>query len=59
MEGMDDKLTLTMFIEALKVGDLYVSLKKDTPTSYPLAMRHANRYADRKEVFRQKKKQEG
>lgn len=52
VEGLDDKSALAMFIKALRVGDLYVSLKTDTPASYPLAMRRANLYADTKEAVR-------
>lgn len=33
--GMDDKLAITMFVEALRVGDLYKSLRRKTP---PLTM---------------------
>lgn len=48
-----------MFIEALGVGNLYVSLKTDMPTSYAMAIRQANRYANTEEAVRQKRKQEG
>lgn len=46
VEELDDKLVLAMFIKALRVGNLYVSLKMDTPASYAMAIRWANRYDD-------------
>lgn len=54
VEELDEKSALVMFIEALRVGDLYISLKTDTPASYPLAMQPANRYVDTEEDVRQK-----
>lgn len=59
MEGLDDKSALTMFIEVLRVGNLYVILKTDTPASYALAIRCANRCAYTEEAVRQKKRHEG
>lgn len=54
VEELDDKSPLAMFIEALRVGNLYVILKMDTLASYAMAIL----YADTEEAVRQKRKQE-
>lgn len=54
---MDDKLALTLFIEAQQVGNLYVSLWTYTPTTYALAIMCANRFAHTEDTISHKRKQ--
>nr|GLL39558.1 uncharacterized protein LOC109183154 [Ipomoea trifida] len=51
VEGMDDKLAITMFIVALRVGDLYKSLKRKIPTDYVVMIAKANWYAIEEEIY--------
>lgn len=59
VEGLDDKSALALFMDALQAGLLYQSLRNNTPTTYALAIKRANRYADTKEAMDQKRRQEG
>lgn len=59
VEGLDDKLALTMLIEALHLSNMYINLRMDTPASYSLVIRRANIFTDTKEAVHQKKRQVG
>lgn len=51
MEGLDDKSTLTMFIEYLRANDLYINLRMDTPNSYSMAIKCANQHVNMDETL--------
>ncbi|XP_031095148.1 uncharacterized protein LOC115999438 [Ipomoea triloba] len=56
VECLDDWTAITLFMEALKAGDLFASLRTDTPETYAQAIQRANRYAETKEALRQKQR---
>ncbi|XP_031127676.1 uncharacterized protein LOC116029774 [Ipomoea triloba] len=56
VEGLDDRIAITLFMEALKAGDLFASLRTDTPETYAQAIQRANRYAETEEALRQKQR---
>lgn len=57
MEELDEKFALAMFIKALRLNDMYVSLKTNPLASYATTQ-WANRYVDTEEAVQQKRKQE-
>lgn len=46
MEGLDDHLALIMFIDSLRVGNLYVSLRTMPHMMYTQVLQQANQYTD-------------
>ncbi|XP_031090841.1 uncharacterized protein LOC115995830 [Ipomoea triloba] len=57
VEGLDDRTAITLFMETLKAGDLFASLRTDIPETYAQAIQRANRYAETEEALRQKQRQ--
>ncbi|XP_019188354.1 PREDICTED: uncharacterized protein LOC109182659 [Ipomoea nil] len=55
-EGLDDRTALTLFMEALRSGDLPTSLRRKNPETYAQAIQWAHKYADAEEALRQKRK---
>ncbi|XP_031131709.1 uncharacterized protein LOC116033094 [Ipomoea triloba] len=53
VEDLDDRTALTLFT-SLRSGDLFTSLRSDTPDTYAQAIQQANKYAEMEEAIRQK-----
>ncbi|XP_031106379.1 uncharacterized protein LOC116011022 [Ipomoea triloba] len=51
VKGLDDRTTITLFMEALKAGDLFASLRTDTPETYAQAIQRANRYPKQRRPY--------
>ncbi|XP_019196055.1 PREDICTED: uncharacterized protein LOC109189888 [Ipomoea nil] len=51
VEDLDDRTTLTLFKEALRSGDLFTSLRRETPDTYAQAIQRANKYAETEEAL--------
>ncbi|XP_019166965.1 PREDICTED: uncharacterized protein LOC109162736 [Ipomoea nil] len=58
VEDLNDRTTLTLFVEALRSGDLFTSLRRETPETYAQAIQRANKYAETEEALRQKRRRE-
>ncbi|XP_019154324.1 PREDICTED: uncharacterized protein LOC109150802 [Ipomoea nil] len=58
VEDLDDRTALTLFMEALRSGDLFTSLRRETPDTYAQAVQRANRYAETEEALQQKIRRE-
>ncbi|XP_019179508.1 PREDICTED: uncharacterized protein LOC109174703 [Ipomoea nil] len=58
VENIDDKSGVVMFVDALRAGDLYKSLRCKTPDTYAALMAKADRYAEAEEANRLKGREE-
>ncbi|XP_031095210.1 uncharacterized protein LOC115999502 [Ipomoea triloba] len=54
VENLDDKSAIVMFIDALKAGELFKSLRRKTPCTYVDLMAKVDRYAEAEEANRLK-----
>ncbi|XP_019177678.1 PREDICTED: uncharacterized protein LOC109172889 [Ipomoea nil] len=54
VEDIDDKSGMVMFVDALRAGDLYKTLRRKTSDTYAALMAKADRYAEAEEANRLK-----
>ncbi|XP_019172505.1 PREDICTED: uncharacterized protein LOC109167889 [Ipomoea nil] len=59
IDGLDDQIALTFFIESLRADGYYIKLRDKNPKTYAEAIKRANQLADTEEAVRQKRRLEG
>nr|GMD48444.1 uncharacterized protein LOC109150821 [Ipomoea batatas] len=50
IEGLDEQVAITFFMESLRAGKLFIDLHNDRPKTYVEAMQRASRQADTEEA---------
>ncbi|XP_031120832.1 uncharacterized protein LOC116024068 [Ipomoea triloba] len=58
IEGLDEQVAITFFIESLRAGKLFIDLHNDKPKTYVEAIQRASRQADTKEAVKPKRHNE-
>ncbi|XP_031124240.1 uncharacterized protein LOC116026954 [Ipomoea triloba] len=58
IEGLDEQVAITFFMESLRAGKLFIDLHNDRPKTYVEAIQRASRQADTEEAVRQKRQRE-
>ncbi|XP_031096954.1 uncharacterized protein LOC116001204 [Ipomoea triloba] len=58
IEGLDEQVAITFFMESLRAGKLFIDLHNDRPRTYVEAIQRASRQADTEEAVRQKRQRE-
>nr|GLL29715.1 uncharacterized protein LOC109168463 [Ipomoea trifida] len=58
IEGLDEQVAITFFMESLRAGKLFIDLHNDRPKTYVEAIQRDSHQADTKEAVRQKRQQE-
>ncbi|XP_031096901.1 uncharacterized protein LOC116001150 [Ipomoea triloba] len=58
IEGLDEQVALTFFMESLRAGKLFIDLHNDQPKTYVEAIQRASRQADTEEAVKQKRQRE-
>ncbi|XP_031099750.1 uncharacterized protein LOC116003948 [Ipomoea triloba] len=58
IEGLDEQVAITIFMESLRAGKLFIDLHNDRPKTYVEAIQRASHQADTEEAVRQKRQRE-
>ncbi|XP_031116588.1 uncharacterized protein LOC116020244 [Ipomoea triloba] len=58
IEGLDEQVVITFFMESLRAGKLFIDLHNDRPKTYVEAIQRASRQVDTEEAVRQKRQRE-
>ncbi|XP_031106303.1 uncharacterized protein LOC116010950 [Ipomoea triloba] len=58
IEGLDEQVAITFFMESLRAGKLFIDLHNDRPKTYVEAIQRASRQADTEEAVREKRQRE-
>nr|GLL17057.1 uncharacterized protein LOC109150821 [Ipomoea trifida] len=59
IEGLDEQVAITFFMESLRAGKLFIDLHNDRPKTYVEAMQRASRQADTEEAKASGKEETG